>query len=47
MLMLAGFIAVLKVAVMMAVLGQVLAEPFGGVCAITVGAGHGGEVVKD
>jgi len=47
MLMVVGFIAVLKVAVMTAVLGQVMAEPLGGVTAVTVGGGQGGEVVKD
>jgi hypothetical protein len=46
-LMVVGFIAVPKVAVMTAVLGQVLAEPFGGVTEVTAGGGQGGEVVKD
>ena len=46
-LMVAGFIAVLKVAVMTAVLGQVTVERLGGVTEVTVGAGHGGEVVND
>ena len=46
-LMVAGFIAVLKVAVMTALLGHVVAERLGGVTAVTVGAGQGGEVVKD
>ena len=46
-LMVAGFIAVPKVAVMTALLGHVVAERLGGVTAVTVGGGHGGEVVKD
>ena len=46
-LMVTGFIAVLNVAVMTAVLGQVMVEPLGGVTAVTVGAGQGGEVVND
>src|SRR5580704_1730431 len=46
-LMVAGFIAVLNVAVMTALLGHVVAEPLGGVTAVTVGGGHGGEVVND
>ena len=46
-LMVVGFIAVLKVAVMTALLGQVAAEPLGGVTTVTVGGGQGGEVVKD
>jgi hypothetical protein len=45
--MVAGFIAWLKVAVISVVLGQVVAEPFGGVAAVTVGAGQGGGVVND
>jgi hypothetical protein len=43
----AGFIAWLKVAVIIAVLGQVMAEPFGGVTAVTVGGGQAAEAVKD
>jgi hypothetical protein len=46
-LMVAGFIGVLKVAVMTALLGHVVAEPLGGVTTVTVGGGHGGEVVND
>ena len=46
-LMVAGFIAWLKVAVITAVLGQVVADPFGGVTAVTVGAGQVGGVVND
>jgi len=45
--MVVGFIAVLKVAVMTALLGHVVAERFGGVTVLTVGGGQGGEVVKD
>jgi len=40
-LMVAGFIAVLKVAVITAVLGQVTVEPVGGVTAVTVGGVRG------
>jgi hypothetical protein len=46
-LIVAGFIAWLKVAVITAALGQVVAEPFGGVLAVTVGGGHEDAVVKD
>jgi hypothetical protein len=46
-LMVAGFIGVLKVAVMMALLGHVVAERLGGVTAVTVGGGHEAAVVKD
>jgi hypothetical protein len=46
-LMVAGFIAWLKVAVIIAVLGQVVAEPFGGVTAVTVGGGQAAEAVND
>ena len=46
-LMVAGFIGVLNVAVIMALLGHVVAERLGGVTAVTVGGGQGGEVVND
>ena len=46
-LMVAGFIGVPKVAEMTALLGHVVAERLGGVTAVTVGGGQGGEVVKD
>ena len=45
-LIVAGFIAWLNVAVTRAVLGQTRVEPFGGVTEVTVGAGHGPEVVN-
>jgi hypothetical protein len=44
----AGFIALLKAAVMTAVLGQIGVEPFGGVTSVTVGGviAHDVEVAK-
>jgi hypothetical protein len=45
-LIVAGFIALLNVAVITAVLGQTGVGPFGGVTEVTVGAAHGAEVVN-
>jgi hypothetical protein len=45
-LIVAGFIGLLNVAVMTAVLGQTRVEPFGGVKEVTVGAAHVAEVVN-
>ena len=45
-LIVAGFIAWLNVAVIRAVLGHTPTLPFGGVTEVTVGAGHGPEVVN-
>jgi hypothetical protein len=45
-LIVAGFIVWLNVAVITAVLGQTRVEPFGGVTEVTVGGGHGAGVVN-
>ena len=46
MLIVAGFIVWLNVAVITAVLGQTRVEAFGGVTEVTVGGGHGAGVVN-